>query len=148
MWNDALLITVAAVLAVQMGLVDAAGRVLRYRFRILSCPKCATFWCSLAWHLLSGRGPVESVGVSFLSSYLALWLVLLYDRMAVLYNKAYGKVIENEGGIAGEESGEKARADRRPPVPVPSPGPPERKPGQDAVPEVREMKRKHKKTRT
>lgn len=106
MWNDALLITSSAVLAIQMGLVDAAGRVLHYRFRILSCPKCAAFWCSLAWHMLSGRGAVVSVGVSFLSSYLALWLVLLYDCLTALYNKAYEKITESEtGGSAGEETG-------------------------------------------
>ena len=92
MWKDALLLTVSAVLFVQMGLSAAVQDLLRIKFRVVSCPKCLTFWSVLAWSLTHGGAIVESRAASFLSAYTALWLALLYDAIAVLYNKAYDKV--------------------------------------------------------
>ena len=92
MWKDAALLTLSAVLFVQMGLSEAIQGVLRFKSRILSCPRCCTFWSVLAWSLLHRCAIVESVAVSFLSAYFALWLALLYDAMAVKYNKTYGKI--------------------------------------------------------
>ena len=89
MWEEAVLVTVSCVIFVQMGLVDAIGKVLRYEFKIISCPKCLTFWVSLAVHVIHGRGVLETVTASFLSAYSALWLSLFYDALALLYNKGY-----------------------------------------------------------
>ena len=92
MFLDALLIIVSCVLIVQMGLIDAIEKIIPYRFKILSCPKCLVFWSSLIWHLATGRGVLLSIGTSFVSSYVALWLVLAYDFMAIVYNKTYEKI--------------------------------------------------------
>lgn len=94
MWEEAVQITAVCVLAIQMGLVEAVGKVLHYEFRILSCPKCATFWLSLGIHLLHSRPPLDAVFASFLSAYVALWLTLAYDYIATKYNKAYQKITD------------------------------------------------------
>ncbi len=92
MIREAALITVACVLFVQMGLSDAIAGVFRAKFRILSCPKCTTFWMVLSWSIAHAYDPLQSVAASFISSYCALWLALLYDMLATLYNKLYEQV--------------------------------------------------------
>ena len=92
MWKEAIEITVACVLAIQMGLIDAISHLIHYEFRILSCPRCSVFWISLGWHLFHGHGVLEVTFVSFLSSYAALWLSLLYDAIALGYNYVYEKI--------------------------------------------------------
>ena len=92
MWKDAVLITLSCVLAIQMGLVNAVGKLIHYEFRVLSCPKCSVWWLSLGWHLFSSRSLLPSVAVSFLSSYSALWLALLIDSLAIVYNRLYERI--------------------------------------------------------
>ena len=103
MWKDAVLITLSCVLAVQMGLVDAVSKAIHYEFHILSCAKCSSWWLSLGWHLFRSRGIVESVAVSFLSAYVALWLALALDALAILYNKAYAKIEQKTTDTDKEE---------------------------------------------
>lgn len=103
MWMDALLITVSAVLFVQMGLSAAIQQVLGIKSKVLSCVRCSTFWPVLAWSLLHRNPVIPSVAASFLCSYLALWLALLYDKMAVTYNKAYGKISTTDTSEAGAD---------------------------------------------
>ena len=94
MIQEAALITVSCVLFVQMGLSDAVQETLRFRIKIASCPKCLAFWTNLAVWLARGNGFVESVAVSFICSYAALWLALLYDAFALLYNWIYESITE------------------------------------------------------
>lgn len=91
---EAALITVSCVLFVQMGLSDAVQETLRFRSRIASCPKCLTMWTNLAYMLLTRHMLVESVAVSFICSYAALWLALIYDILATLYNYIYDSITE------------------------------------------------------
>ena len=93
MWKEAAQITVVCVLAIQMGLIDAIGKLIHREFHVLSCPKCLVLWVSLGWHLLHSNPLLESAFVSFLSSYAALWLTMAYDYIATKYNKAYQKKI-------------------------------------------------------
>lgn len=87
--GEAALIAASCVLFVSMGLSDAVQGVLRVKLRILSCPKCLTFWTTLVWSLSHGAGFVRSVAASFLFSYVALWATLALDGLSVLYNKCY-----------------------------------------------------------
>ena len=103
MWKEAAEITLVCVLAIQMGLVDAIGKLIRYEFRILSCPKCCVLWCSLGWHLIHFRPVLDSVFVSFLSSYAALWLTLAYDYIATKYNGAYEKITDTSEAESGAD---------------------------------------------
>lgn len=91
---EAALITVSCVLFVQMGLADAFQEAMRIRSRIVSCQKCLSFWVCLAWTIIHGYGLVVSVAVSFIASYCALWLSLLYDCLALIYNQLYEQITQ------------------------------------------------------
>jgi len=105
MITEAALITASCVLFVQMGLSGAIQDVVGFRSEILSCPKCSTFWSVLVYLLVTGSGIVVSVAVSFLSSYSALWLSLLYDALAKLYNDCYEAIYETDDASADAEAG-------------------------------------------
>lgn len=66
---------------------------------IVSCPKCLTFWSALAYGLWSfGFSNVPlMLAVSFLASYMAIWLELLEGFIDKLYMKLYGKIITTDG---------------------------------------------------
>lgn len=92
----ALMPMVCVVLFNHMGLCEAAERVLHYKFRILSCSKCGTFWMTLITLLVGGTKLLESVTVSFVMAYIALWLELLLAAMAKFYESTYDKISETE----------------------------------------------------
>ena len=94
MVREAALLTVSCVLFIQMGLSHAIQERIGIRSEILSCPRCCTFWSVLVYMLCSGSGFILSVAVSFLSSYSALWLSLIYDALAKLYNSFYEAITE------------------------------------------------------
>ena len=114
MITEAALILVSCVLFVQAGLSDAIQETLHVRLRIASCPRCLTFWACLAWALLAGRGLLVSVAASFITSYCAMWLCLVYDALALLYNRLYEQITktqdtapapEGSGSPAGQAAG-------------------------------------------
>lgn len=107
MITEAALITVSCVLFIQMGLSDAISDFLQLRIKIASCPKCCTFWCCLIWLLTHKYGLVQSVAASFIASYCALWLSLLYDGLAILYNYFYEQITETQDT---SEASERARS--------------------------------------
>ena len=104
------MITVSCVLFVQMGLSDAVQRALHISLRIVSCPKCLTWWICLAYQLTHDYGILESVATSFVCAYCALWLALMYDALATLYNYAYKTITpdtaEDSQALADEASPE------------------------------------------
>ena len=90
------LIIIICVLFIQMGLSDAIQRIFKVKLVILSCPKCLTFWSVLTYCIIMHFGIINCLATSFISSYISLWLVLLYDIIAVKYNKYY-EDINQEG---------------------------------------------------
>ena len=94
MFREAALVTASCVLFVQMGLSAAIQDFLGVKFRIASCPKCLTMWTCLATLIINGHGLLESVAASFLSAYAAVWLALVYDALAALYNSIYETIQE------------------------------------------------------
>ena len=103
MWKDAILITLSCTLFVQMGLSEAVQQATRLRLRVLSCPKCCSFWVCLAYLTLTGHRIVDAVAASFLLSYISLWLALGYDALAQIYNNLYGKLSFSEASRAPED---------------------------------------------
>lgn len=97
MITEVALITISCVLFVQMGLGSAIEGFLRIRSIVLSCPKCLTMWTCLLYLLFAQKcGLVLSVATSFIASYCALWLALLYDAFAILYNYLYEQITKNQ----------------------------------------------------
>lgn len=102
MWKEAAEIMASCVLFIGMGLEAEIERILSCRFKVLSCPKCLTFWSVLIFGVFTGHGMVETVAVSFLFAYAALWLSLLCDELTLLYNKIYENIAkQTEGDTAG-----------------------------------------------
>ena len=92
MITEVALITISCVLFVQMGLSKAIEGLFHTRFLVLSCPKCLSMWVCLFYLILNDYGLVLSVATSFIASYCALWLSLLYDAVAILYNYLYEQI--------------------------------------------------------
>ena len=105
MIRETALLAISCVLFVSMGLSAAIQETLHFKSKILSCPKCLTFWSVLIFNLLTGTRPVEAVAVSFISAYVALWAALLLDSITIIYNWFYEKITEpqdtdKENGVA------------------------------------------------
>jgi len=103
MITEAALITISCVLFIQMGLADAIQEVLHIRLRVVSCQKCLTFWICLGWMVWHEYGIIESVAASFIASYSALWLSLLYDGLALQYNYLYEQITSTKDTSSDSE---------------------------------------------
>ena len=100
------LIAVSAVLFRHLGLVEAIEGVLRRKFVLIGCPKCLTFWASLA-HLLGIEhvAPLVAVFTAFAAAYAAVWLELLFGFLGKKYNELCDEVYsdEEDAGDADEK---------------------------------------------
>lgn len=83
------LTTLNATVAVHLGLSVAIGKILS---KILSCPKCLSFWSSLALLYLFGCNLALAVLLSLLSAYISSWLALLLVRLNQKYEELWQKV--------------------------------------------------------
>ena len=75
-----------------LGLISAIESAIHRKLWIVDCPKCASFWCVLAYHIVEHNGMVTSLAISFLASYTAIWLELLEGFVDKLYMKCYEKI--------------------------------------------------------
>lgn len=115
-WRDIACIVFVCVTANHLGLVATAIGVFfkkRRTLPIISCPRCLTFWTTLAYGIatvpcaspqgLIAAVPVASptgliaamprlLAISFLCAYLAIWLELAEGIIDKLYDHIYGKI--------------------------------------------------------
>ena len=94
-----------------LGLIAAIERVIHHRLPVVDCPKCLSFWGTLAYGL-SGDGMaahpsalIRLLAISILCSYLAVWLELIMYAIDTLYNKIYGILEETGNEEDGDEEG-------------------------------------------
>ena len=93
MWIDIASIIFVCVTANHLGLVSAIEEQLEKELVIFNCPKCFTFWSVLAFQFVTNcHGLMKMLAVSFLASYLAIWLELLEGYIDTLYNKLYDTI--------------------------------------------------------
>ena len=90
--TTALMLMVSVVLFNHMGLSEAIEKVTHYKFRIMSCSKCGTFWAVLIYQLVTETNIVASVTAAFALSYTAIWFELLLGYLSYLYETAYDKI--------------------------------------------------------
>ncbi len=86
-------IVFVCVTANHLGLVGKLEEIMG-ELPIINCPKCFTFWSTLVcglWYVGFSDLPVV-LAVSFLASYIALWLELLEGYIDTLYLKLYDKI--------------------------------------------------------
>ena len=98
------LLMVSCVLFIQMGLSEAIQGVLHTKLRIVSCPKCLTMWVCLVFLVWHDYGIIRAVATSFIASYCAQWLALLYDAIALLYNYLYEQVTKTTDTAQEDDS--------------------------------------------
>ena len=91
-WIDIASIVFIAVTMNHLGLVKAIEDTIDKELRIVNCPKCLSFWSALAYSVITTRNIIMSLAISFLCSYLAIWLELLEGYIDTLYIKLYETV--------------------------------------------------------
>ena len=96
-WIDIAGIVFVCVTANHLGLIKAVEDVIGWRMPIVGCVKCMTFWATLVWCCVTNatEGAVQVLAISFLASYMALWLELFEGYVDTLYVKIYEKIYTN-----------------------------------------------------
>ena len=108
---EAVMLMISCVLFIQMGLSEAIQDKLHFHSVVISCQKCMSFWCVLLFLLLNRQGFVFSIAASFVLSYAALWLSLLYDFLAALYNKFYERITKTYDAAESPDESEASDTD-------------------------------------
>ena len=92
MFTGALMVTVCCVLFIHMGLCEAVERTFRYKFKIISCVRCLTFWCDLLYLTVTSTPVIHAVFYSFTLSYMSLWLEVLLTVTGRFYERIYSEI--------------------------------------------------------
>lgn len=88
----------SCVLFVHMGLGDTVCKAIRRNLFLFRCVKCITFWTTAAYTILfCDLLLVECLALAFAMSYIALWVDLLFSKLAVFYEKWYKNMVAKEG---------------------------------------------------
>lgn len=99
-WRDIAAIIFICTAVNHLGLVSAVEKTIRHQLPILNCSKCLTFWSVLTYgvavninsSLFTLNSSIQSLAISFLSSYIAMWMELFMYAIDTLYNNIYGKI--------------------------------------------------------
>ena len=91
-WIDIASIVFVCVTMNHLGLVKAVEEKVGYNLMILNCVKCSTFWFTLIYTTTLSHQFIAPLAISFLASYIALWLELLEGYIDTLYNNLYDKI--------------------------------------------------------
>lgn len=94
MWGDIAMIVFAVTAANHMGLIAAAEKIAGFKFPIVNCCKCGSFWISLIFGLIDFRsiGLIPIVAISFFAAWSAVWVELLMGYIDILYAKTYDRI--------------------------------------------------------
>lgn len=85
-------IVFACTAANHLGLITAVSSVIHRQLPFISCVKCFSFWAVLIYCLLGGSSVIDSLAISFLSAWSAVWLDLLMGIIDKLYIKVYDSI--------------------------------------------------------
>lgn len=108
-WFDIASIVFVCTTMNHLGLIGKFEEIMGFRVPILNCPKCASYWLTLAYgigkmgFLIIPQIPLV-LAVSFLSAYMAIWLELLEGYIDTLYLKLYGKIYETSDNATAADS--------------------------------------------
>ena len=102
MLGDIAMILFSAVAVNHLGLVRAVEGVLNVELPVINCSKCLSFWLTLS---ITDLPVTERFAVSFLVSYIALWLELAWGYIDELYNRLYDKIYSTTDNQTATSSG-------------------------------------------
>lgn len=103
-WTDIACIVFTCVTMNHLGLIKAIEGMTGFELPVIGCVKCSTFWCVLLYMAVFTHNVITMLAVSFLASYLALWVELFECFIDRLYMTLYGK-------ITAEDNDDTASAD-------------------------------------
>lgn len=95
MWIDIASLVFTCVTMNHLGLVKAIEESLEIELPVVNCPKCSVFWAVLTYTVLEMHRLIPPLAISFLCSYLAIWLELLEGYIDTLYIKFYETIYPN-----------------------------------------------------
>lgn len=95
-WIDIASIVFVCVTMNHLGLVKAIEGVIGWELPILNCVKCSTWWCTLIYTSAMTEQILLPLAISFLASYIAIWLELIEGYIDRLYMILYEKIYRNE----------------------------------------------------
>ena len=112
-WRDIACIVFVCTAVNHLGLIKTIEGIIRREIPIINCPRCLTFWSVLAYGLVcccTSATPILAalprlLAISFLCSYIALWLNLIMYAIDTLYNRIYG-ILEKYNPQENREEGE------------------------------------------
>ncbi len=91
-WIGIASVVFICVTANHLGLVSAVEGVIQRKLWIVDCVKCFSFWATLVYLIVSTMDIIASLAVSFLASYISLWIELLEAYIDTLFLKLYDKI--------------------------------------------------------
>lgn len=89
---DIVSIVFVSVASNHLGLMSAIEDVIGFRLPVVGCVKCLTFWLVLSYGVGMGADIFMVLAISFLCSWLAIWLDLGMGCIDYLYNMAYDTI--------------------------------------------------------
>ena len=96
-WIDIVSIVFVCVTMNHLGLIGKIEEVIGRKLPIINCPKCLTCWMTAAYgcyNIATYTDIISVLAISFLASYMAIWLELLEGFIDTLYLKLYDKIYE------------------------------------------------------
>ena len=75
-----------------LGLIRAIEKTLETELPVVNCPKCSVFWAVLTYTVLEMHRLIPPLAISFLASYIAIWLELFEGYIDTLYDKFYDTI--------------------------------------------------------
>lgn len=90
----AILAMVSAQIAVHLGLGEAISEVAA---KVLNCPKCFTFWLTLAALTYAGKDPIVAMSLSLIAAYLSNFFGLILFILYKLYNDLWQLINDKLG---------------------------------------------------
>ena len=100
MFIDIAGIVFVCVTANHLGLVKAIEDTFEIELPVINCVKCFSYWCVFTYMLFVSYNVIAMLAVSFLTSYIALWLELLEGFIDKLYIRLYEKITATDSDNA------------------------------------------------
>jgi len=76
-----------------LGLIAKVEEIAGRSLPVLNCPRCASFWGSFVFLLVTRQNIIGAAAMSFLVAYLAIWLELVMCIVDFYYAKVYEKFV-------------------------------------------------------
>jgi hypothetical protein len=112
-WIDIAALVFVCVTANHLGLMGAVlerTECPELARKVLQCPKCLSFWVVLVYATCARSGFIFTLAVSFLASYVAIWLELFEGFIDALFNLLYEKIYPTGTDNADTTDADKAHS--------------------------------------